>query len=135
VVVDLQGTSGLGHRPIAEIAAPEILKALRVEELAGRYETAIRLRESIGQVFRLAIASGRATSDPTGDMRRALGSPTVTNRAAILDPKRLGDLLRAMDDYETSRARSEVVTAMSLWTASATRPGGRIGSGWCPRNR
>ncbi len=120
----------LGCRPIAEITAPEILKVLRVEEVAGRYETATRLRESIGQVFRLAIASGRATSDPTRDMRGALVSPTVTNRAAILDPKRLGDLLRATDDYEVSQARSEVVTAMRLLIATATRPGEVRGATW-----
>ena len=120
----------LGGRPIADITPPEILKVLRKEEVAGLYETATRLRESIGQVFRLAIATGRATSDPTRDMRGALVTPQVTNRAAILDHKRLGDLLREMDDFETTRARSEVVAALRLLIATATRPGEVRGATW-----
>lgn len=120
----------LGDRPVSEITPPEILTVLRLDEAAGRYETATRLRSTIGQVFRYAIATGRATSDPTRDMRGALVSPTVTNRAAILDPKRLGELLREMDSYANERSRSAVVVALRLLIATATRPGEVRGATW-----
>lgn len=55
----------LGARPIAGITAPEILTPLRKVEEAGNYETARRLRAVIGQVFRYAVATGRAEVDPT----------------------------------------------------------------------
>jgi integrase len=120
----------LGDRPVAEITPPEILRVLRIDEMAGRLETATRLRSTIGQVFRFAIATGRATSDPSRDMRGALATPRVQSRAAIIDPKRLGDLLRAMDDYEKERSRSPVVTALRLLIATATRPGEVRGATW-----
>lgn len=56
-------------RPIAEIKAPEILSALRTVESRGRLETARRLRATISEVFRLAVQSGRADSDPTGALK------------------------------------------------------------------
>ncbi|WP_333823635.1 tyrosine-type recombinase/integrase [Pinisolibacter sp.] len=122
--------AGIGDRPVGEITPPEILAVLRLDEAAGRYETATRLRSTIGQVFRFAIATGRATSDPTRDMRGALVTPTVQHRAAILDPKRLGELLRAMDDYAAERSRSPVTVALRLLIATATRPGEVRGATW-----
>ncbi|MBV5262978.1 tyrosine-type recombinase/integrase [Pinisolibacter aquiterrae] len=122
--------AAIGDRPITEITPPEILAVLRLDEIAGRYETATRLRSTIGQVFRFAIATGRATTDPTRDMRGALVTPTVQHRAAILEPKRLGDVLRAMDDYERERSRSAVVVALRLLIATATRPGEVRGVVW-----
>jgi integrase len=85
-----------GRRPIAEIKAPEILDALRRIEKRGRHETATRVRNTVGAVFRFAIATGRAERDPTGDLRRALIAPTVTHRATIVEPRAVGALLRAM---------------------------------------
>jgi integrase len=70
----------LGKRPIAELKAPEILDALRKIEKRGKHETATRLRGTVGAVFRFAIATGRAEPDPTGDLRGALITPTVTRR-------------------------------------------------------
>jgi hypothetical protein len=65
----------LGSRPIAEIDAPELLEVLRKVEKRGVIETARRLRQICGQVFRYAIASGRANHDPSVDLRGALKSP------------------------------------------------------------
>lgn len=90
----------IGARPIAEITAPEILSALRAVEARGRRETARRLRATIGQVFRYAGATGRAQGDPTGALRGALAAPVVKHRAAIIDPKAFGALLRAIEAYE-----------------------------------
>jgi integrase len=89
-----------GNRPVAEIKAPEILEALRKIEKRGRHETATRVRSTVGAVFRYAIATGRAERDPSGDLRGALITPTVTHRATIVEPNAIGALLRAIDGFE-----------------------------------
>lgn len=88
-----------GDRPISQITAPVVLQCLRKVEAKGNYETAKRLRSKIGAVFRLAIATGLAETDPTYPLRDALIRPQVKPRAAITDPKRLGELLRAIEEF------------------------------------
>lgn len=82
----------MGDRPIRAIGAPEILKVLREVEARGRYESARRLRSTIGSVFRYAVATARAEVDPTAALRDALIRPTVIPRAAVTDPKGFGGL-------------------------------------------
>jgi hypothetical protein len=79
----------LGGRPVREITAREILAVLRTVESRGKLETAKRLRATIGQVFRYAVATGRADSDPTGAFAGAIASPIAKHRAAIIEPKAL----------------------------------------------
>jgi integrase len=68
----------LGARPIVDISAAEILVPLREVEARGNYETARRLRATIGQVFRYAIVTAKAENDPTFGLRGALVAPVVT---------------------------------------------------------
>jgi integrase len=89
----------IGDRKIGEIKAPELLAVLRTVEKRGHYETARRLRSTCGQVFRYAIATGRAERDVSADLRGALIVPKVTHRAAIITPTDAGILLRAIDAY------------------------------------
>ncbi len=89
----------LGSRPIAEIAAPEVLAVLRPIESRGMNETTHRALQRCGQIFRYAIATGRATRDITSDLRGALAPVVVENRAPITEPAKIGALLRAIDDY------------------------------------
>ena len=89
----------LGDRKIGDIKAPELLAVLRAVEKRGHYETARRLRSTCGQVFRYAIATGRADRDISGDLRGAIIVPKVTHRAAIITPTGAGVLLRAIDAY------------------------------------
>ncbi len=90
----------LADRPISKITAAEILQLLKRIEKSGRRETARRLRGAIGSVFRYAIVTLRATSDPTHALQGALLAPKVNHRAAITDEKEFGKLLRAVDDYD-----------------------------------
>ena len=90
----------LGPLSMRAIRPIEVLGVLRRVEERGRYETARRLRSVIGTVFRYAIATARADSDPTAVLRDALTTPTVVHRAALTDGKRLGALLRAIDAFE-----------------------------------
>ena len=69
-------------------------------EARGAIETAHRALQACGQVFRYAIATGRAERDPTPDLRGALKPVLVQHMAAITDPQRVGDLLRAIESYK-----------------------------------
>lgn len=89
----------IGKRPIKEITAPELLAVLRCIESRGALETAHRVKQSAGQVFRYAVATGRAERDPTGDLRGALPPPKKGRHAAITNPVQVGELLRAIDAY------------------------------------
>jgi integrase len=120
-----------GKRPIAEIKAPEILDALRKIEKRGRHETATRLRSTVGALFRFAIATGRAERDPTGDLRGALITPTITHRATIVEPNAVGALLRAIDGFE-----GQAVTrhALKLAPLFFVRPGELRKAEWAEFN-
>lgn len=89
----------LGARPIAEIKAPELLSAMRRIEDRGAIETAHRALQNCGQIFRYAIATGRAERDLSGDLRGALTPVSQNHLPAITDPKAIGGLLRSIDGY------------------------------------
>jgi integrase len=89
----------VGDHPIRQITAPQLLAALRKLEARGKIETAHRTTQRASQIFRYAIATGRAERDPAADLRGALTPLEVEHRAAITEPKRVGELLRAIDDY------------------------------------
>ena len=90
----------LGDRPIAEIKAPELLEVLRKIERRGRYDTARRARSLSGRVFKYAIATNRAERGPSTDLAGALISRKAQHRAAIVEPKAVGALLRAIDGFD-----------------------------------
>jgi integrase len=110
----------LGSRPIKDIKAPELLAALRRVESRGALESAHRIRTIAGQVFRYAVATGRAERDPAADLRGALPQPTEKHQSAITDPKQFADLLRAIDDY---RGGIVVRCALQLAALWFVRPG------------
>jgi integrase len=89
----------LGHLPIRDITASDVLKVLRRIEAKSLIETAHKLRSAIGETFRYGIATDRASVDPTFALRGALIAKKVTHRAAITDPKALGELMRAIDGF------------------------------------
>jgi integrase len=89
----------IGKSPIAEITPQELLEALKKIEAAGHRETARRLRSFASRVFRFAVASGRAASDPAQPLRGALVAPIAKHYSAITDKTGLGKLLRAIEGY------------------------------------
>ncbi len=92
----------LGGRPVGEITAPELLAILRRVESRGALETAHRVHQNCGQVFRYAVATGRALRDPSGDLRGALPPARERHHSSITDPKQVGELLRAIGGYQGS---------------------------------
>jgi hypothetical protein len=89
----------LGPLPIAEITAAEVLSPLKRIEGRGSRETAKRVLQMCGQIFRYAVASGYASNDPTPALRGALSSPEEKHLAAITDPAQVAEYLRAVDAY------------------------------------
>lgn len=117
----------LKNRPIASIEPPELLAILRRTEARDRLESAQRAKQLASAVFRYAIATGRATRDPSADLRGALKSPVIKNRAAITDPRKVGEMLRAIDGYAgqpTTRA------ALQLAPLVFVRPGELRAAEW-----
>lgn len=110
----------LGNLPIADITAPEILAVLQTVEKRGHLETARRMRSAIGEVFRFAIATGRATNDPTFALRGALTAPQVKHRSAMTDPKAFGELLRAIEGFQ---GQPTTQAALKLMAYLFPRPG------------
>jgi integrase len=112
----------IGGRPISEITAPEVLATIRPLEAAGKLDAAHRLRSTIGGVFRYAIATARATNDPTLALHGAIASKdkNKVNRPAITDPVAFGGLLRAIDSY---LGQPTTKAALQLMALLACRPG------------
>ncbi len=110
----------LGKRPIAEINAPELLQAIRRIEERGAIETAHRVLGNCGEVFRYAIATGRAERDVAADLRGALQPAQKKHLAAVTEPKRVGELLRMLDGYEGTLT---VRCALKLAPLVFVRPG------------
>ena len=90
----------IGNMPLAQITPPLLLEVLRKIELQGKYETAHRVHQICGQIFRFAIATGKAERDPAADLRGALVTPKPRRMPTILEPAQIGELLRAIDGYE-----------------------------------
>lgn len=117
----------IGGKPIAEITAPELLSVIRRIENRGALETAHRALSNCGQVFRYAVATGRAERDPSGDLRGALPPVKGTHFAATTDPKRVAEILRAMDGYEGTLT---VRCALRLAPLVFVRPGELRNAEW-----
>ena len=117
----------LGTRSINALTAPEILAVLRRIESRGRHETAHRTKWRIGQIIRYAVATGRAERDPTADLRGALTAVTVTNRAAITAPLRVGQLLLAIEGYS---GQPSTAAALKLAPLVFARPGELRAAEW-----
>ena len=110
----------LGGKPVEEIKAPELLKVFRRMESRGALDTAHRVRNHCSNVFRYAIATGRAERDPAADLRGALPPVKHGHMAAPTDPKVVAPLLRSIDGFEGSFV---VKCAMQLAPILFVRPG------------
>jgi len=90
----------IGMIPITDVEAPDVLHVLRKVESYGKIETANRLKMLCSQVFRYGVATGLIKSDPTRDLKGALEPVVHKHRATIIEPKKIGELLRAIDAFE-----------------------------------
>src|SRR5262249_43585589 len=79
----------IGSKPVGQVEPADVLKLLRRIESRGKHETAHRTRQRCSQVFRFAVASGRAARDPTADLKGALAPVKTESHPAITEPKRI----------------------------------------------
>ena len=110
----------IGGRPIADVTAPELLATVQRIEKRGALETAHRALGNCGQVFRYAVATGRAMRDPSGDLRGALPPAKGDHFAATTEPKQVAELLRTLDGYQGTFT---VACALRLAPLVFVRPG------------
>lgn len=92
----------LGKLAISSITAPMVLDATSTLQKQNKLETAHRVIQTAGQVFRFAIQKGFATYNPAPDLKGALPPPVVKNMAAMIEPKQVAELLRSIDAYKGS---------------------------------
>lgn len=119
-ILELNAFPWLGERNIADIKAPELLACVRRVKDRGLLDTAHRLREVAGQVFRFAIQTGRCDRNIAVDLRGAIPSKSKSNLAAITEPQAFGQLLRAIWSY---KGRFPTSCAFKLSALFGLRPG------------
>jgi len=117
----------IGDRPISDLRGPHLLEVLRAIEARGTHETAYRVKQSLGAIFRYAVATHRADFDPTTALKGALAPATGGHYAAITNPAKVGALLRAIRGY----GGSEVTRlALELLPLVFVRPGELRAARW-----
>jgi integrase len=116
----LELLAGIAKRPIASVTPHELLDVLKRVERRGHHETALRLRSFAGRVFRYGFATLRTERNPADILRGALTVPRVKHHAAIVEPKKVGELLRAIDGYQ---GRPETLHALRIAPHVFLRPG------------
>jgi integrase len=110
----------IGAEDIGAIRPPQLLAVLRRVESRGALDVAHRIRFQCGQIFRYAVATGRAERDPAADLKGALPPVKGGHFASIIEPKDVGPLLRAIDDYQGGFATK---CALRLAPLLFVRPG------------
>jgi len=106
----------IGHLPVADVKASQLLAMLRKVESQGIAYTATRLREMCGQIFRYAVATGRAEDNPAAHLLGAMSKPATTHRPAITERREFGEFLRAVRAAD----RFEPITRFALYFAMLT---------------
>lgn len=119
-ILEVNAFPWIGDRPIGEVTAPELLAVLRRVKDRGLLDTAHRIRQTAGMVFRYAIRTGRCDRDISLDLKGALPSKQQTHYAAITDPEKFGVLLRDLWAYQGSFT---TCCALKLSVLFGLRPG------------
>lgn len=117
----------LGHLPLSEIKPATVLEALREIENQGKHETAHRIRQRIGEIYRFAVAEGRAETDPTSTLKGLLKTVPTQHRSAITSPNELRSLLKAIDAYG---GHASTRAALKLAPMLFLRPGELRNAEW-----
>lgn len=110
----------IGKMPISSIGPRDVLAVVRKMEARGVFDSAKRIGQICGQVFRYAVAEGTAERDVTTDLRGAFQHAEKKHYAAITDPAKLGELLRSIHAYT---GHPYCVAALKLSPLVFLRPG------------
>jgi integrase len=110
----------IGAKAVESVTAPELLAVLRRIEANGHHEMAHRMLQLCSQIFRFAVHTSRAERDPTYELRRALTPVKARHHSSVTEPRKVGELLRAIDGYQGS---FPVQCALRLAPLVFVRPG------------
>ncbi|MDZ4150789.1 tyrosine-type recombinase/integrase, partial [Methylicorpusculum sp.] len=117
----------IGQKPVGELSPQDILACVKRVQSQNKMETAHRILQSAGQVFRYAVQTGRAHRDVTADLRGVLPSQDVKHMPAPTDPEEVRELLIALDGFKGSMT---VMTALRLAPLVFVRPGELRSARW-----
>jgi integrase len=117
----------LGNKPISTISPRDVLLTVQKIEARGAIESAHRVKQICGQIFRYAVATGKAERDVTADLKGALAAIPGSHYAAITEPKQAGDLMRSIHAYT---GHPYAVAALKLSPLVFVRPGELRGAEW-----
>lgn len=108
----------IGQALIASLKPRDVLLCVQRIEARGALDSAHRVKQICGQVFRFAVAAGLVERDVTADLKGALSVPTKTSYASITEPKKVGVLMRSIYGYSAPlRDRSAQALCTSLRTS------------------
>ena len=110
----------IGKMPISEIGPRDVLAALQKIEARGAIESAHRVKQVCGQVFRFAVATGAVDRDVTVDLKGAISVAVQVHYAAIIEPKEASKLLRSIHNYV---GHVYAVSALKMAPLVFVRPG------------
>lgn len=110
----------IGNKPVEAIKPKDLLNALRKVEAKGILSTAQDLQQMAGQVFRYGIQTGHCERNIVPDMKGALKPHIPKHFAAVTDPLKVGELLRAIDGYT---GQPTTTAALQLAALIFQRPG------------
>jgi integrase len=117
----------LGRRDINDIKPPELLAVLRRIEERGALDTAHRVHQQCGQIFRYAVATGKAERDTAADLKGALPPVRSKHHASITDPVKIGELMRSINGYT---GQFSTACALKLAPLFFVRPGELRNAEW-----
>jgi len=117
----------IGKMPISEIGPRDVLSALQKIEARGAIESAHRVKQVCGQVFRYAVAIGSVDRDVTADLKGAIAVAIKVHYAAITEPKQAGELMRSIHSYS---GHAYAVAALKLAPLVFVRPGELRAAEW-----
>lgn len=98
----------IGHIPVGQVTTPELLAALRRIEARGALDMARKARQTCGQIFRYAIAIGKAERDIAADLKGALKTRKVQNRNHLAEVE-LPEFFQKLSSYD-----GDPLTALAL---------------------
>jgi len=104
----------LGALPLSSISAPVLLDTLRRIEKRGAIETAHTLRQTAGQVFRFGVQTGRCERSPVIDLQGALQPLNVKHLGALLEPAKVGELMREIHAFSGQPATRAALLLSAL---------------------
>ena len=110
----------IGGKAVAELLPVDILDSVHNAQEKGRIQTAHRLTQLAGQILQYAFIKGLVTVNVARGITGALQPLRVTSYPAITDPKEIGRLLRAVDNYA---GYPSIVYFLKILPYIFTRPG------------